>query len=510
MTHEAMRMKRFVVDHFIKLIGISIFFFLVWGGWLFHLNPRIDTEYRINTPYTDSGWLTIGRQGAILTEILFHLRWFNPYFASLMGYSVLCVTSLGMGYYLIRAHQGRNCTWSIYGWFGIICFSHPIMAEMVYFDLQIIQIAWAYMLSIAAAALTHVWAFRGYRLAAPLSMLCMIWAFSTYQTFVTIYIAICAAGYILHFQRVIKDGVHNENAFIIALKIVSLFLASFAINQWITSIWFYSSDYLNYKLSWTRVSLREGLLSVIRYIISSLTGNNSVFHSAWYLFFALGAVICTVINAAHAKEKGVNRWMYLLAMFVLQISPFALGIYLGEAPPIRAQLVYPIVMAFNCLFCLEFCGKCKWRLPYYGCTLLMLVMLFMQVQTTTRLIYTDQVRAKEDVNIIGSIMKEVKLINDDKPVAFIGRRPATLNHACLKGDLIGKSVLYWDTYAYPLYIHSTARIVGAANTLGYACIGVSDESMMERACQVAQNMPTYPATGSVYDAGEFVVVKLSE
>ena len=35
MTHEAMRMKRFVVDHFIKLIGISIFFFLVWGGWLF-------------------------------------------------------------------------------------------------------------------------------------------------------------------------------------------------------------------------------------------------------------------------------------------------------------------------------------------------------------------------------------------------------------------------------------------------------------------------------------------
>lgn len=59
-------------------------------------------------------------------------------------------------------------------------------------------------------------------------------------------------------------------------------------------------------------------------------------------------------------------------------------------------------------------------------------------------------------------------------------------------------------------LHSTARIVGAANTLGYACIGVSDESMMERACQVAQNMPTYPATGSVYDAGEFVVVKLSE
>ena len=47
MTHEAMRMKRFVVDHFIKLIGISIFFFLVWGGWLFHLNPRIDTEYRM-------------------------------------------------------------------------------------------------------------------------------------------------------------------------------------------------------------------------------------------------------------------------------------------------------------------------------------------------------------------------------------------------------------------------------------------------------------------------------
>ena len=70
--------------------------------------------------------------------------------------------------------------------------------------------------------------------------------------------------------------------------------------------------------------------------------------------------------------------------------------------------------------------------------------------------------------------------------------------------------LDWDTYAYPVYVHSTARIVGAANPLGYACIGVSDESMMERACQVAQNMPIYPATGSVYDAGEFVVVKLSE
>lgn len=510
MVHETRNLKRFVVDHYGKLIALSFFFFLVWGGWLFHLNPRIDNEYRINTPYTDSGWLTMGRQGAILTELVFQLRWFNPYYVSLIGYSLLCISSLSMGYYIIRASQGQNCKWSIYGCIGMICFSHPIMAELLYFDMLLVQIAWAYMLLIAAAALTHVWAFRGYRLAAPLSMLCMIWAFSTYQASVAIYIAICAAGYVLHFQRTINDESQNEKAFMIALKIVLLFLVAFAINQWITNTWFYSSDYLNLKFSWTRVSLREGLSSIKRYIISSLTGNDSVFHSAWYLLFALGAVFCAVVNVARAKEKGINRWMYLLGMFVLQISPFVLGIYLGEAPPVRSQLVYPIVMAFNCLFCVEFCRKCGWKLLYYGCGLLVLVMLIMQVQTTTRLVYTDQVRAEEDVDTIRTIMKEVEMISDDKPIAFIGRKPAALNNACIKGDLIGSSILDWDTYVYPTFVHSTARIVGTANTLGYPCVGVSDESTMERARQVAQNMPIYPEKGSICDAGEFIVVKLSE
>ncbi|MBQ8041263.1 MAG: hypothetical protein IJ274_15595, partial [Lachnospiraceae bacterium] len=72
-----------------------------------------------------------------------------------------------------------------------------------------------------------------------------------------------------------------------------------------------------------------------------------------------------------------------------------------------------------------------------------------------------------------------------------------------------KSIFATDYSLTPHYVISTSRACSLAQVLGFHFEEVSEEQMLA-ARKIALEMPTWPQLGCVVDAGEFIVVKLSE
>lgn len=201
-------------------------------------------------------------------------------------------------------------------------------------------------------------------------------------------------------------------------------------------------------------------------------------------------------------------WIYVLAGIGLQLCPFLLTFYMGTAPTYRSQLVYPFAIACDTLILLGCVWKGHWI--KYLSLLLVAVVFFNQANTTARLIYTDEIRTQEDVRLANAIEQRVNEIAPyQNQIAFVGTYSNHLNNACIRGELIGMSIFNVNSEVELHYWTSSNRICTLLQTVGFSFVNVNQEQMME-AREQAFTMPSWPAEGSVVDAGEYVIVKLSE
>ncbi len=198
---ERERFKKYMYANRWHILLYSSLFVSVYGAWLFNTNPHIDTEPVINSPYSIYfNWLQIGRYGLVITEYIFGLRWFNPFISTTFGYALFIIAGLLFGYLLWRSMQKQI---HLTAAFGLLCFVSPIMAEQLYFDLQIFQIAWAYCLCAIGAGLSYYGILHGSKWAKIAAIICMVWEFSSYQIFVALHIAIVIACFV---------GLYNRNS----------------------------------------------------------------------------------------------------------------------------------------------------------------------------------------------------------------------------------------------------------------------------------------------------------
>ena len=126
--------------NYLSLAVFSALYLLLFGSWLYHTNPRVDTDALINVPNSYFNWEVIGRQFGVFTKYVFGLQWFDPQFAAFAGYLLFCVAGVLFGYLFWRCLQGRGALCAA---FALAMFASPIMAEQYYFDMQIFEIAWA-------------------------------------------------------------------------------------------------------------------------------------------------------------------------------------------------------------------------------------------------------------------------------------------------------------------------------------------------------------------------------
>lgn len=368
--------------------------------------------------------------------------------------------------------------------------------------MMVFKFAWAFILTATAVYLNFHAIFEKNPVAAVLAVICLVWSFSTYQAFVILYITIVVCVYIFLYLSQQK----NHTLPIIFVSI-TIFLSAFFINTLITKHFFLYGGYLNSQIMWKQINASECVSRIKAHLISGFTGKNNIFFSPIYGVLSLSALLCGVVTVIKSK-KYWSDWIWLLAIGGVQISPFLLTFYLGTEPYVRAQIIYPFVLGFNLQFVYSFAKNKQTKLFIYA---LCFVSLWTQCQTTMRLVYTDNIRSQEDTSTISAIMEKVEEVASPSiPIVFIGHRNANLNNACIRGEMIGASILNWDIYNHPHYMASSSRIVGMCNVLGWHYQAISNADDLLEARIIAQNIPSFPQEGSIVSTERFVLVKLSD
>ena len=487
------------------IIVYMLVLFLVYGAWFYGNNLHFDTEVFVNNPYTTYNWLDIGRYGLVLTEYIFGLRLFNPFVATSFGFIMLWFSGILFGYLIWRTLQELSYVTIL---FGLFCFISPILVEQLYFDIQIFQIAWAYCLCAIGAGLSYYGILRKSVLVKSLAILCMIWAFASYQTFVVIHIAIVIVCYILLYHRWTIKGTRevtsSEYGKLIAWQI-GLFCIAMVFNTVITKFFFSSSNYLNGNIAWGKMKIGQIVENLRNYFVQALLGNG-IFYTVFFGIFSLLTITQLYYNVIKTKDKPI-RWIYFLAGVGVQLTPFLLAVCVGQKTVIRSELVYPFVVASDILILMGTSEKKLTRMVYI---ILATLMLVEQANLVTRMIYTDKIRTQEDIRLFEEIDRKIKEIAPEKKtVAFVGTYKAKLNNSCIRGDLIGLSITDFDFTGIPHYFWGSYRICTLLQTQGFSYINVTQEQMYEARVR-ALKMPSWPKAGSIIDAGEYIIVKLSE
>lgn len=502
---ERSELLSYLKDNRWWLLLSSALLLLVWEPWLSDTAPKIDTEVLINTPKSLYNWLDIGRQGGILTRYLLGVQWFNPYMATLCGYLLLCVAGILYGYLFWRAGRKGQRLCAI---FGLLCFSAPIMTEQFYFQLQVLEIACGYILCALAVGMSFVAVLKKSKPSWVISIVCAIWSFSTYQAFVFVYVAVVISCFILLYQRWENHKTKTDICYgkLVTMLIVGFF-AAFLINILITEVFFSSgADYLEGQIAWTSQSAKACILTVVRHFIYGFLGNRPFF-TYFYGMIATALLGLTLIWLA--REKGLPVWeLYVAAIIGLQCVPFLLTLVMGNIPAVRTQLAYPMVLACDVLILATYLPKKQTsKMMVFVVTALI---CWTQISMTRRLLYTDEIRAQEDLRVAEQIAERISMTASvDKPVAFVGVYRNSLNGAVQRGELIGRSLFDMTSEVVPHYFWSGDRAANVLLASGFDFRAASQEQVLE-ARKLSQVMPRWPAKGSIVDAGEFVIVKLSE
>lgn len=490
------------------IIISSLLLLLIYWPWIYSIGPHIDAETLINIPYATASWLELGRQGGIFTELIFGLRWFNPFISTLFGFIMLCISGILFGYMSYRAGK-VNPLLSI--GFIFVLFSYPIMTETLYFDMMIFKEAWAYVMCAVSVGLSYRGILYKSTGSKVIAIICMIWIFSTYQIFVVLYVTMAVFYYLLLYRRwsIIEERkIEPKQYGIIIGQLLIMFLFAMLINTCITKLFFSSSDhYLNNQAMWNTLPLGQCLEKIFLHILQVVTAKG-IFYTSFYPVTAIISIICAVSDLRKVKTAKLG-WLYIAAIIGLQFCPFLLTMYLGSVPVVRAQLVYPMVYTCNIAFIFnKIWGKRFIRGIFLTATT---VFLWLQTQSTMRLIYTDQIRIQEDLHLASLVEQSIQMETKglQKPIAFVGTYTSKLNAACAIGETIGLSIFNVDSNESPHYLVSSMRICNILKTLGYSFHAVNDTQILE-ARKEALDMPIWPTQGSIKDVGEYVIVKLSD
>ena len=114
------------------------------------------------------------------------------------------------------------------------------------------------------------------------------------------------------------------------------------------------------------------------------------------------------------------------------------------------SIVYPLVLACNVVISIK--GLENRITLKRACYILAVACLWMQLIPSMRLIYTDGIREQEDRSVMNEVSCRIhQVCGTTKPVAFVGEGKNNLNQACLRGEMIGKSIFNIDAGANPHY-----------------------------------------------------------
>lgn len=490
----------------------------VYGIRLVSEDISIDTEIMLSyqQEVLDS-WIGIGRFGLVLTKKLFGFSRLVPFTENLMMMAALAFSGVFLAFaFWCWSGESRSfrafCTL-----FPSLFLTGPCFAEQFHFTLQAFPVAFAIGLTALSVFLIEKWAWEGRGvLCLAAGVLLGVWAAGTYQVFAAMEVALFAMAF---FLRITESG-EKRSWILLGGKEAAAFACTMAAYaavsagmKWMTGC---SSAYVEGQFRW-----KDGIRLCLHYIMNDVDRvlrSREIFYHPW-----TSAVLIVFLAAGGIRIlKGKGGWQKtacgIFSLFMTAASPFYLTAATGYYQPARAQLVYPLALAFWGSYLTAWEMVRDWkktvRLLHTAAGLACAVMILNQAQVTTGLFRTAAEVSRQDLLLLNRIYARVEERADREDmdqvmILLVGKHDPVLSEDSLVGDTIGYSFFNWEDDILGV----TGRIFtenGLGRVLGLEYGPVNTESY-ENAEEQAKGRPAWPAQDSVWEVSEGVMaVKLGE
>ncbi len=498
----------YIKRHPVLWVIVFLYNCLCHGATLLSPSSGIDVDVAINGDAVNG--LDLGRHGFFLVHHLLGNGWFNLYYAGAMTLIFLTLACVCWSYLYVVA-SGRENVWGIALFSGIFLAGSTLTMHL-YFKNQSMETAFGLCL-LPLVVLTLMQLLEQDKVSWKWLLLMMptVVLFSTYQSFLMCFIFAVVSYLFLRFQdERFLQRTDAKKQWDIAVKSGVLFVISFVVNQVLTSIIAYSEGYLTSQIMWGKEPVIHTILHVGKSICWCLLGFRPYFTATMAVFYVL--VLIVGVRVFRGLSEVGSRVLYVLIVIGLLVSPFALHIILGQTPALRAMLAYPLFLGFMGFYVGEHFPEVS--IPGVLLKVVCVLCLISQFAVTQRLNYTDHMRYAADVRRANDLVQRIDAVacGEDYPVAFYGHVPTEPNDSCLvvTTEPMTVSVFDWDWSYSPKYYYSSIRIRDFMRVNGTEYEVAPVEWYIDTIPALAEDMPVYPADGSVQLIDGLILIKLGE
>lgn len=513
-------LRDWMLIHRLEMAVILVFSFLVFGIRLLYHDVGIDSEVAFNNVNQyNLVWCRTGRYGLVLSKKLFGFGYAVPFASNFLMVLFLNLAVLLVAFLTDRWSRGTVDARRFYLVFSALFLSSLILAEQMYFTLQSMEIAWAFVCCALAAYFAArtvfdspcalgeypgLWLRHVCGCGCP-ALIFLIWALATYQAFALVYIITILFSYLLIYSS------EGERSFFFwfaaGAKQLILFMGGLLGWQLIGKVitHFYGSlEYTSNMILW-KIDPAACVMAVRKAVVQMYTGGADYYQVLFLPVLLLG---CAVMLVRALRVRGRGIYCFLTAMVLYILSPAFLFVIMGYGGPMRSRFYYSLAaaLAFGYLAgvlrerwiktaFLLVCTICAWKQVGLSCAR----------QEAAHLAWeADQ----HLMNRIAGAMEETagKRLSD-VPVVFVGKLAPDLPEGIFAGEVTGRSFFEWDASYYGA--GGNQRIIGLAGVMGIQ-LKAADEEQREAAVDYAsEQMPPWPAKDSVQMRDGVLIVKLS-
>lgn len=493
--------KAFGARHKLSIGILGLITAIAYSALINNYTLSIDEE---NNMTNANEYLVYISSGRFMLALLIKFFGNSPYFNSFSAGIFMFIATILLLIIFEKYQKSTKLSLIISG--GLFISMPYVIGETLNFSMQGIYISFAYC-SLLFSILMLISFIDAREKNGRLSffvffIVSSVTAFGIYQSFVVVFVFVISCIFFIRVRQIRSaDSLKELHLFIIQSVILlscALILYVF-INLICGKLISPPLDYLTNNFvgwnkhmenTWVLRNVWSNWSKLIKGEYYNMTGGNIVkitmiFYSFWSL------ITLSSVNR-------YNRlWIYILVPATI-IIPFFIPLCLGSFIMLGRSLnAFPVLIAFIWFVILNDLRELKISYKFVGC--LAIITLIFQLKYYNEFVYTDQLRYQLDINLAHDIMCEIEKIEnyENKPVCFNGVYNFKNQNTLAQ---VSGCESFWA-----FGTGDTLRILNFLNLSGYT-VQYPSEEQKQTARQQSLNLPTWPNEGSVYDAGDYVIV----
>ncbi len=478
---------------------------------MFNTNYAMDT-IQLMTNYSETlrHWIAIDRPGMVLLKRLLFGGYTNVYLLNVLSFACLILTSLMICYLVYRVLGEHYSTTKIFI-IPSLFITSQLFVYQYYFVLQNFEFSLMMIVTTLSVILTFQTT-RNFTIQNLFATACLIFALTVYQSFILYYVALVSfVSLLIIYRNQIGDSIVSiRNLLKLVTPYIMILFTSligyFVLNKVIQNYYNVpASSYLRDQSLWGTMPFKTVLLHLLgglKVVIFPAKGD-LIYNYLLLVSLILSLFVLIIQYLRHLKSK----LSFFIALCTLFLSIFIMIFVAGKAPNARTLVpVYPFVVAIVVFVDSLYFTKRIGKIVLIGITAFY---TFSQVNLTTNLLFADQMKYEEDQRKIERITTSIDNLGLNHPenykLMFVGVWPSQ-SSLILTSDMLGLSMFQFGQFTGDSYA-STINILKIMQTMGIQYQAMTHDEFLNLEPN-ADNMPEYPAKGSIKVVDNTIIVKL--